>query len=77
MVVYASQHKMLTIVEAMRCVFGLQYFVEGYYYPLTAPMPLYPEFSLDSLPHVDYGIRKAVAEALFRQAASASLQLWQ
>lgn len=39
---------------------------EGYHLPVTDPMPLYPEFCFDSLPHVDYSVRKAVAEALWR-----------
>lgn len=58
---------MLAYCSAAEAIIAaLQYTIEGYHWPVTSPMPLYPEFSLDSLPHVGYGIRKSVAEALFR-----------
>lgn len=44
----------------------LQTNISGYPWPVTAPLGLYPEYPLDALPHLDYGVRKAVADALFK-----------
>ncbi len=46
----------------------MQTYIAGYPWPVTAPLGLYPEYSFDCLPHVDYGLRKAITEALFRFA---------
>ncbi|DBB01954.1 TPA: hypothetical protein ACH3X1_000542 [Trebouxia sp. C0004] len=43
-----------------------QTYIAGYPWPVTAPLGLYPEYSFDCLPHVDYELRKAITEALFR-----------
>ena len=44
----------------------LQTYISGYPWPVTAPLGLYPEYPLDALPHLDYGLRKAVSDALFK-----------
>lgn len=52
----------------------MQTYITGYPWPVTAPLGLYPEYPLDCLPHVEYELRKAITEALFRSAATISLQ---
>ena len=47
---------------------SVQTYIAGYPWPVTAPLGLFPEYSFDCLPHVDYGLRKAITEALFRFA---------
>ena len=40
--------------------------IPGYPWPVTAPIGLFPEYPLGALPHLDYSIRKAITNALFR-----------
>ena len=40
--------------------------ISGYPWPVTGPLGMYPEYPLAALPHLDYNIRKAVTDSLFK-----------
>ena len=56
--------------DVFKLVLHVQSNIAGYPWPVTAPLGLYPEYPLDALPHVDYEVRKAITDSLFKYASS-------